>query len=110
MSYKSPIEIITTMHNQIEHDVENNVFKLIRAYGINVDKDELIKALKYDRDQYNAGYIDGSRGKNQILKEFAMYATEKYFDRKFFKESYTVDEILILLNNDIENFIEGEQP
>lgn len=26
---------------------------------IDIDKDELLKALKYDRDQYNQGYSDG---------------------------------------------------
>ena len=28
-------------------------------YDINVNKEELIKALKYDRDQYEKGYDDG---------------------------------------------------
>ena len=39
------------------------------------------------------------------LKEFAMYVTGVYFQRKFFRDNYTVDEILLMLNKDIENFI-----
>lgn len=54
--YQSPIEIIT---KKMRTQFEDNVFKAIQDYGIVVDKDELIKALKYDRDQYEKGYRDG---------------------------------------------------
>jgi len=30
----------------------------IQKFGIEVDRDELVKALRYDRDQYNKGYND----------------------------------------------------
>jgi hypothetical protein len=54
--YKSPIEMLTQGFNL---QVENGVYKAVESYGINVDKDELIKALQYDRNQYNKGYADG---------------------------------------------------
>ena len=54
--YQSPIEIIT---RQMRTQFEDNVFKAIQDYGIVVDKDELIKALQYDRGQYDKGYADG---------------------------------------------------
>ena len=54
--YQSPIEIIT---KQMRTQFEDNVFKAIQDYGILVDKEELIKALQYDRDQYEKGYADG---------------------------------------------------
>ena len=38
--------------------MEENIFKAIQNVDINVDREELIKALKYDRDQYNKGYED----------------------------------------------------
>ena len=38
---------------------ENEIYKLICEQGVYVDKDELTKALKYDRDQYNKGYAEG---------------------------------------------------
>jgi hypothetical protein len=44
---------------QMRMEQENNIFKAIRDYGVDVDKDELIKALQYDRDQYEKGYING---------------------------------------------------
>lgn len=56
--YQSPIEIIM---QEIQTQFDGEVFKATQAYGINVDKDELIKALQYDRDQYNKGFADGSR-------------------------------------------------
>lgn len=56
MMYKSPIDIICS---QMRTTFENDVVKAVRGVGINVDKEELVRALKYDRDQYNAGYTDG---------------------------------------------------
>ena len=54
--YESPIEIIT---KQMRTQFEDNVFKAIQDYGIVVDKEELIKALQYDRGQYEKGFADG---------------------------------------------------
>lgn len=54
--YKSPIEVIS---QGVKISVENDIYKAVESYGINVDKDELIKALQYDRNQYNKGYADG---------------------------------------------------
>ena len=53
--YKSPIELIM---GQIETQTENYICKAIRNVGVNVDKDELLKALQYDRNQYQKGYND----------------------------------------------------
>ena len=39
--------------------IEDNVFKAIQDYGVFVDKEELIKALQYDRGQYEKGFADG---------------------------------------------------
>ena len=37
--------------------------------GIKVDRDELIKALAYDRKQYEKGYVDGYRAaKDEIVR------------------------------------------
>ncbi len=55
--YHSPIEI-----SQIQEDIniafEDGVFKAVRRVGVNVDKEELLKALAYDRGQYEQGYHD----------------------------------------------------
>lgn len=60
--YKSPIEII---QKQMRTQFEDNVYKAIQDYGIVVDKDELVKALKFDRGQYELGYRDGCRCRHE---------------------------------------------
>lgn len=56
MSYKSPIEVIW---EEQRVSFENDVFRMVQSYDINIDKDELIKALAYDRGQYEKGFADG---------------------------------------------------
>lgn len=61
--YKSPIDIVETTVNQICREMakqkEEHIYQTIIKMGVNVDKEELIKALSYDRDQYNKGFKDG---------------------------------------------------
>lgn len=54
--YESPIEVI---QKNIEMQMENGIYKAVTKVGINVDKEELLKALNYDRRQYDKGYTDG---------------------------------------------------
>ena len=54
--YKSPVEII---YGQMQTQIDGDILRAIQSYGINVDKEELIRALQYDREQYNKGYADG---------------------------------------------------
>ena len=53
--YKSPIDII---YGQMETQMEGDILRAVQRYGINVDKEELIRALQYDRGQYYKGYAD----------------------------------------------------
>lgn len=56
--YESPIKMLIA---DTEIQYEDNCIKAVQRYGIDVDKDELIKALAYDRRQYDKGYADGQR-------------------------------------------------
>jgi hypothetical protein len=56
MSYQNPIEII---FGEMQTKLEGDVLKVIQNYDITVDKNELLKALNYDRDQYHKGWSDG---------------------------------------------------
>lgn len=56
MSYQSPIDVI---YGELQSKLEGDVLKVIQNYGITVNKDELLKALNYDRDQYHKGWSDG---------------------------------------------------
>lgn len=54
--YDSPIRLaVSKMTSQFNDDIYNAVVKT----GIDVDKDELVRALNYDRNQYEKGYRDG---------------------------------------------------
>ena len=55
MGYESPINII---YGEINNKLENEVLTVIHNLGIDVDKEELVRALKYDREQYQKGYED----------------------------------------------------
>lgn len=60
--YKSPIDMMMskTVH-EIQAQHEKHILRAVLNVGINVDKEELIKALQYDRGQYDKGYADGVR-------------------------------------------------
>ena len=69
MSYKSPIEVL---RGPMNFEVEKQIVTAIQSIGVQVDKDELERALKYDRDQYSKGYKDGyedGSGK-EVLEKF----------------------------------------
>ena len=54
--YRSPIEIICA---DVQKQVDNDIYRVVQKYDIKVDKNELIQALQYDRNQYDKGYADG---------------------------------------------------
>lgn len=56
MSYESPINII---YGQMQLQMDDNICRAVQNVGINVDKEELLQALAYDRNQYEKGYADG---------------------------------------------------
>lgn len=54
--WESPVNIISSQMNM---QMEGEILKAIRNVGIIVDKEELIKALNYDRGQYSKGFENG---------------------------------------------------
>ena len=95
--YESPIEIIQT---QMNVTIENEVLKATQGIGVNVDKAELMKALQYDREQYNKGYKDG-------IKEFAERLKEKgrYPLTNIYYEVIGLKQRKIWLEEDIDNLV-----
>lgn len=58
--YKSPIQVeIDNAATSVTKEIENYVIKCIHNVCVDVDRDELIKALEYDRKQYQRGFRDG---------------------------------------------------
>ena len=56
MSYESPIEVFIKKQRE---EYEDGILWSIYNQGVIIDKDELIKALQYDRGQYEIGYKEG---------------------------------------------------
>lgn len=58
--YENPItKIYGEIQNEIiKQDEEHLMYSVNQSVGYQVDKDELIKALQYDREQYIKGYSD----------------------------------------------------
>ena len=62
--YESPINIITS---KLCTQLESDCVKSVQSYGFDVDKEELAKALNYDRKQYEKGHTDGD---NKAIDDF----------------------------------------
>ena len=56
MMYDSPIKV---MFGQMESQIDNRIMKAIQQINIEIDKEELVRALQYDRNQYDRGFADG---------------------------------------------------
>ena len=78
--YESPINIMLT---QLRAKQEDEAFRITQSVaqgmGINIDKEELIKALQFDRGQYEKGYKDGVKALAErfraLLSEYSAYDT-----------------------------------
>ncbi len=58
--WNSPIEMLVgTITNEMDSKLDDAIVTAVQKVGIRVDKEELVRALKYDRDQYCKGYFDG---------------------------------------------------
>lgn len=61
MSYESPIKLFQTdpLVEQLRDETDNMIYRAVIHADVNVDREELIRALEYDRGQYEKGYADG---------------------------------------------------
>lgn len=67
-NYESPINVIMSdVYTQLEVNLEKGVMSAIGNLGVDINKDELIRALQYDRGQYVMGFQDGWRAANEKI-------------------------------------------
>ena len=60
--YVSPISVhIARVKEQLMAEMQDQVVEAVARVGITVDKEELIKALAYDREQFDRGYDSALR-------------------------------------------------
>ena len=77
--YQSPIQQYVS---DMSLKMENDVYTAVQNVGIYVDKEELIKALSYDRGQWEQGYANGySEGYEQGRKE-ALESIKEYVNKE----------------------------
>ena len=59
--YESPIKIdyAEPIYESVIGQFDEAVMKAVQRVNISVDRDELVRALQYDRDQYEKGFRDG---------------------------------------------------
>lgn len=81
--YKSPIELVVgNFQDMIIQQQENQTLQAIQKIGVNVDKEELLKALKYDRGQYSKGFNDGVivvvERLNEIMRDRYLFEDRRY--------------------------------
>lgn len=90
--YKSPIEII---YGEMETQMEGMILKAVQKVGVDVDKEELICALRYDRGQYDKGYQDAKQEQRWIPVS----------ERKPTEEDATESGLVLVYTNNNEHLI-----
>ena len=82
--YESPISVKQTIA-QITKDLvqkeEEFIYGIVIRQSVSVDKGELVRALKYDRDQYNKGYRDGEWDLFQLITS-VWHGKQYYFEQE----------------------------
>lgn len=73
--YESPIHIYEDLYRKINADIEQQIMVQVNAV-VDVDKEELTKALNYDRDQYYKGYEGGFNNAEKVYKRALELACE----------------------------------
>lgn len=63
--YESPIKVF---QSNLEMQFEGEILKAVQRIGITVDKDELIRALRYDREQYQKGFDDAMKNAVPVVR------------------------------------------
>lgn len=59
MNYEAPIKLFFDNYAKtLVEKEEEEINKAVLNVGVDVDKEELIKALNYDRGQYRKGFLD----------------------------------------------------
>lgn len=78
-NYESPIFMFEqTQMTNVRDTIDGLVVSEVRRVGINVNKEELVKALSYDRGQYEKGYNDALKERGIICcKDCIKYDPEK---------------------------------
>ena len=104
--YKSPIEIIT---GNIQTQIDDEIYRAVQNVGINVDKEELLKALEYDRGQYEKGYNDAIDDFAEELKSILPIAVHQDCSEIDYAVDYALYNMRFKIDKIAEQLRAGEQ-
>lgn len=98
--YESPIQMISEdIIKDIVRKQDECLMEAVHRVGFNIDKDELEKALLYDRNQWERGYVDGKMdGYNLRDTEIVRCKECKWWNEKTCSSTLTPDNRLCLAN------------
>jgi hypothetical protein len=89
--YEAPIQIT---YGQIKKMMEDGVLRAVQSYGVKVDKPELLRALQYDRGQYEKGRQEGRAEVVHRIRRYLLCLLEEWQrmdpDRKYRLENMRV--------------------
>lgn len=91
--YESPIKL--TM-SAIQQKMVQDALEIVQNYGFQVDQNELYKALKYDRDQYDKGYEDAKKDVLSTIENFI--SMDEYYNPYSKHESIPISELKSRIN------------
>lgn len=93
--YESPVTVqIRKIADQIEEQRENQITAMVaEQMGVYVDKNELARALAYDRDQYRRGYEAGWKARSEDVPQWIPIRMRPMTteERKQFAEIYGIE-------------------
>ena len=102
--YNSPIKTSLTYRElvkEVNKDTDEQIYKAVVACGVDVDRDELLRALAYDRGQYDEGFAAGYRAATprwipveERLPEEGSFVLGAQYDRIAPEDGYEVEYFL----------------
>ena len=96
--YESPITVFMeqAVKSITERRDDEICSYITEKFNVDVDKEELIKALSYDRGQYEKGYADGLKVLDDIKAELEQLRQRKRFQYKYGQEKGLIKAIAII--------------
>lgn len=95
--WESPIkQIAGEIQSQVIKQEDELITQISQEIRYEVDKKELIKALEYDRGQYDKGYKDGTENTLEGVSELIAYYDYEFLQRYYPKEceqGYTLHDL-----------------
>ena len=100
--YKSPINFVfDDIQMQLVKQQENEAYMAVQKCGVDVNKEELMRALQYDREQYEKGYEDAVRQVKEdiinelmIQREWYLNLYAEFLDGEDYRSSLLLEKVI----------------